>query len=263
MTDMINASTAAIERRLDLAADPQRVWRALTDSTELAGWFSQRASFPTEVGEEGWLEWDGFGRYRVRIEQLEPGRRIAWRWASNADAPIEGESTLVEWTVESRPGGGSTLLLRESGFVRPAARGDNVAGWLSELDDLVAYLAAEPWQRGIRRTYVLRSAPARSGRRSPAGGAGRLVGRRRAPRDSARLRGLVGLAVGGWQVRDAHRSRRTHRLPELDVGHVAGRPGRRRGGCPEDGVALRGPGGRWGRTSISSRPASLSRRATR
>ncbi len=161
MTDVISASTAAIERRLDLAADPERVWRALTDSTELAAWFSQRASFPTEVGQEGWLEWDGYGRFRVRIEALDPGRHVAWRWATNADEPIENESTLVEWTVEEASGGGSTLILRESGFVRPAARSDNVAGWLAELDELVAHLAVEPWQRGIRRTYELRSAPAR------------------------------------------------------------------------------------------------------
>lgn len=161
MTDMIDASTAAIERRLDLAAAPERVWRALTDSKELTAWFSQRASFPTEVGGEGWLEWDGYGRFRVRIEAIEPGRRIAWRWATNADGPIEDESTLVEWTVEPAPGGGSTLHLRESGFVRPAARSDNVAGWLAELDELVAHLAVEPWQRGIRRTYALRSTPGR------------------------------------------------------------------------------------------------------
>jgi len=161
MTETIDVSTAAIERRLDLAADPERVWRALTDSTELTAWFSQRAAFPTDVGGEGWLEWDGYGRFRVRIESLEPGRRIAWRWASNADAPIEGESTLVEWSVEPGPRGGSTLLVRESGFVRPEARSDNVAGWLSELDELVAHLAEAPWQRGIRRTYELRSSPAR------------------------------------------------------------------------------------------------------
>jgi uncharacterized protein YndB with AHSA1/START domain len=161
MTNAIDTSTAAIERRLDLAADPERVWRALTDSNEIVAWFSQRASVPTQIGEEGWLEFDGYGRFRIRVEALEPGRHIAWRWASKAGAPIEDESTLVEWTVEPAARGGSTLLVRESGFTRPEARSDNVAGWLSELDELVAHLADEPWQRGIRRTYALESTPAR------------------------------------------------------------------------------------------------------
>ncbi len=47
--------------------------------------------------------------------------------------------------------------LRESGFERDSARWDNTEGWLSELAELAADVADEPWQGGIRRSYVLKA----------------------------------------------------------------------------------------------------------
>jgi uncharacterized protein YndB with AHSA1/START domain len=151
----------AIERRLELRADPERVWRALSRSEELAAWFSQRADMPGGVGQDGWLEWDGHGRFAIRVEVIDPPHRLVWRWMDGPDATVDDTATTVDWRLEPAPGGGTILHLRESGFATVQARAGNAVGWLTELAELVGLLAIEPWERGIRRTYSFRAAPER------------------------------------------------------------------------------------------------------
>lgn len=152
------AATAAIERTLDLRAAPERVWRALTDSQELAAWFGQRADLRPEVGYDGWMEWDGHGRYAMRVEEAIAPIRLSIRWMNEPDVALDPDrSTLVEWDLEPTSSGGTRLHLRESELRGPAARAGNVVGWISELAELLDLLADERWQAGIRRTYHLRS----------------------------------------------------------------------------------------------------------
>ncbi len=153
--------TAAIERRLEVRATPERVWRALTDSSELAGWFSERADLTAEPGRDGWLEWDGHGRFAVRVELADPPRRLAWRWMNEPGQPIDDSASLVEWRLEPAHDGGTVLHLRESGLSDPNDRTSNALGWFDELGELVAFLAEEPWQAGVRKTYTFRSSPER------------------------------------------------------------------------------------------------------
>lgn len=137
-------TTDAIERTLELRAAPERVWRALTEADEIARWFGDTAELEARQGAEGWLGWNDYGRFAVRVERCEPPRRFAWRWAREADTPVdEGPSTLVEWRLTPRDDGGTTLELRESGFERPEDRQDNVGGWKHELGELVEYLRKE------------------------------------------------------------------------------------------------------------------------
>lgn len=135
--------TAAIERRLELDADIDDVWRALTDPTELSGWFGDSASLDLKVGGDGWLGWEKHGRFSVRVEVFEPPHRFSWRWSKEADTPIDdGPSTLVEWKLTARDGGGTLLELRESGFTEDKHRQGNEQGWTAELGELVEFLGA-------------------------------------------------------------------------------------------------------------------------
>jgi uncharacterized protein YndB with AHSA1/START domain len=153
---------AAIERRIELRASPERVWRALTEAGELAAWFCQRCEIDLRQGGDASFDWDDGGLYRARVEVVEPLRRLVVRWAAEQDRAIDdGPTTVMEWRLEPGRAGGTVLHLRESGFTELAARFGNVQGWLDELRDLLALLAEEPWQSGIRRTYALRSAPER------------------------------------------------------------------------------------------------------
>lgn len=164
LTDVAPADepTRAIERRIEFRAAPARVWKALTKPDEISRWFGNRTSFSPTVGADGWFEWDDEGRYQCRVEEVVPGRRLAWRWARNEDESIDdGPSTLVEWDVLPSANGGTLVVLRESGFVEGRQRTGNVEGWIEELADLAAAVADEPWQAGYRQTYAFRSSPDR------------------------------------------------------------------------------------------------------
>ena len=154
MTEL--ATTPAIERTLELRATPERVWQALTDAAELAAWFGQRCDLAPVVGYDGWMEWDGHGRYAMRVVEAVEPRRFALHWMNEPGVALDPDrSTLVEWDLEPTAAGGTRLHLRESGFRSPDGRRGNVIGWLSETGELVAHLASEPWEAGIRRTYHL------------------------------------------------------------------------------------------------------------
>ena len=135
-------ATGEIMRTLELEAEPERVWRALTEPAELSAWFGHAAELDPRPGGAGWFEWPKDGRFLCRVEEVEPPRRLAWRWARDRDTAVDaGPSTLVEWTLEPRPGGGTRLRLRESGFLTEAWWKENSEGWDAELGELAAHLA--------------------------------------------------------------------------------------------------------------------------
>ena len=130
-----------IERTLELEASIEDTWRALTDPTELSGWFGDSAEFSLTMGSEGWFGWEKHGRYAMRVEEFDPPTRFVWRWAREGNKSLEEtRSTLVEWTLTPRDSGGTTLHLRESGFTREKDLEDNKGGWTDELAELVEYL---------------------------------------------------------------------------------------------------------------------------
>lgn len=134
---------AAIEKKLELKPSPEIVWRALTDPAEVAGWFGDSASFNAELGGEGYFGWDSHGRFAMRVVEFDPPTRLAWIWGREPDIPLEEtHSTLVEWTLLPREDGGTTLLLKESGFATEQSREENVGGWQHELGELVELLGS-------------------------------------------------------------------------------------------------------------------------
>jgi uncharacterized protein YndB with AHSA1/START domain len=138
------ATLPAIERKLELKADPERVWRALTDPVELCAWFPDAIDVEARPGAEGWMTWNEYGRYAVRFETVDPPRQLSWRWAREAEQGIDdGQSTLVEWRLTPRADGGTTLEVRESGFVAEDHRRGNEEGWTEELAELTELLGGE------------------------------------------------------------------------------------------------------------------------
>jgi uncharacterized protein YndB with AHSA1/START domain len=136
MTDATTAAPAAIERTLELAAPRARVWRAISDPEELSRWFPQRASWELRPGGIGTFSWEDYGEFPVEVVTVEEPAHLAWRWGMESD-----EVTLVEWWLDERPDGGTTLRMRESGFSTAKHRAGNDEGWTEELGELAALLA--------------------------------------------------------------------------------------------------------------------------
>ena len=143
-----------IEKRIELAAPVARVWRALTDHREFGTWFRARLDGPFVAGEttQGSITYPGYEhlRFTVTVQAMEPERRFAFTWHPNAVDPAKDYSgeppTLVEFTLETTPGG-TLLRVTESGFDKlPAARRDeafrmNDRGWSIQSDNIAKYLA--------------------------------------------------------------------------------------------------------------------------
>lgn len=136
-------SERTIERTMEFDASPERVWRAITDPAELSQWFGDDTRLHLEPGGDGAMIWDQHGSFAVRVEVVDPPHRFAWRWVHEPDVDFDdAPSTLVEWTLSPRDGGGTILRLRESGFRTDLHQQQNSEGWVEELGELRAFLTS-------------------------------------------------------------------------------------------------------------------------
>lgn len=134
-------SERTLEKVLELEASPERVWKAITDPAELSQWFGDETKLDLRPGGGGEMIWDSHGSFAVRVEEVEPPHRLVWSWVHEAGVPFgDAPATRVEWTLTPRDGGGTTLHLRESGFLTDLHHQQNTGGWDEELGTLVVML---------------------------------------------------------------------------------------------------------------------------
>ena len=132
-----------IEKVLEFQASPERVWEAITEPGELSKWFGHQTELDLRPGGDGAMIWENHGRYAVRVEEVDPPRRLVWSWVHEPDVPFEdAPSTRVEWSLTPKEGGGTTLHLKESGFLTDKHHRENTGGWDAELGELVELLSS-------------------------------------------------------------------------------------------------------------------------
>ena len=157
-TDSLTSTTDRIEEHVVLPASRSRVWRALTDPAELGAWFGIDLAGATiapgaDVERHFTIPGHEHMVFAVTIVDVVPEQRFSWRWHPHAMDPAVDYSaeprTLVTFTLEDAPGGGTLVRVVESGFdAIPVARrvpaiNGNTGGWRSQLQKrLPAYLAA-------------------------------------------------------------------------------------------------------------------------
>jgi len=161
-------TTDRIEKKILLHAPLQRVWRALTDSTEFGIWFGVKFDGPFQPGaslrgvivpttmdpEVAKAQKPHEGTpFQITVEQIEPHRLFSFRWhpfaiESGVDYSAE-PTTLVSFTLEE-VAGGVMLTVTESGFDQiPLARRAkafqaNDQGWGMQMKLIEAYLVRTP-----------------------------------------------------------------------------------------------------------------------
>jgi len=138
----------SIERVLELAHPPEKVWAALTTAEGLGGWFGSRAEIDDlRPGGEARVWWDRQDGHTLAIQVVEPPHRFAYTWAIDGLSAGDPHRTRVEFTLEPA-GAGTRLTVRETGFARlpddlaGSAYEENTAGWRTELTELDGYLDA-------------------------------------------------------------------------------------------------------------------------
>jgi uncharacterized protein YndB with AHSA1/START domain len=136
-----------IERTVEIARPPAKVWAALTTAEGLGSWFGNEATIDLRPGGSGELVWADGPTARLRVERVEEPTVFGFTWHIHGLPDDDPRRTYVEFTLE--PVGAATrLTVVESGFAQLAedahrkAYGGNTEGWASELGELVAYLDA-------------------------------------------------------------------------------------------------------------------------
>ncbi len=90
----------SIEREITVPATPDEVWPAVTHSDEISAWFGAEAEIDARPGGRGIFRWpDGTARHVV-VEEVEPARRLSFRWLPFQRTPTGEIVTLPSTQVE-------------------------------------------------------------------------------------------------------------------------------------------------------------------
>jgi uncharacterized protein YndB with AHSA1/START domain len=142
--------TWSVTRTVSIDAPRSRVWAAITRPEQISQWFGQSTEFDrVEVGGVGSFHWDDYGDIPAVIVEFQPESAFGYRWGRRDQPIADDNSTLVRFTLADE-GDGTLLAVVETGFgvlagddeYRRAQLDEHRGGWDSELDELVAVVAA-------------------------------------------------------------------------------------------------------------------------
>ena len=149
----ITETASTVERHVTLPTDLDEAWDLLTRPEELGAWLGDEVVLDPTPGAAGTvLERDGTRRHVV-VDDVEVGRRIAWRWwTDEPDADGAGESQ-VEITLVPTPDGTlvrvvEQLAAQPSPARQAEARASTAEAWSHRLLHLEALLLVAAAVRG-------------------------------------------------------------------------------------------------------------------
>jgi len=136
-----------IERVVEIAHPPSKVWAALTTADGLASWFGNEVTIDLRPGGSAQMKFSSGHTADMRVERVEEPTVFGFTWHIFGLPDDDPRRTYVEFTLE--PVGAATrLTVVETGFAQLAddahrtAYDGNTQGWASELGELVDYLDA-------------------------------------------------------------------------------------------------------------------------
>ena len=136
-----------LERTVELAHPPKKVWAALTTAEGLGTWFGHQATIDLRPGGTGQMTWNSGDKAEMRIERVDEPTIFGFTWHIYGLPAEDPRRTYVEFTLEPVDTG-TRLTVVESGFAQlpdedyRKAFSSNTEGWASELGELVDYLNA-------------------------------------------------------------------------------------------------------------------------
>jgi len=136
-----------IERTVELAHPPAKVWAALTTAEGLGAWFGNKATIDLRPGGAAEMTWTTGDRAEMRVERVDEPTTFGFTWHIYGLPTEDPRRTYVEFTLVPVDTG-TRLTVIESGFAQlpdgeySKAFAGNTEGWASELGELVDYLDA-------------------------------------------------------------------------------------------------------------------------
>jgi len=100
----------SVRREIVFPEPRESVWRALTEAERLEEWFANEVELDVRPGGSGVFRWgDGSVREAI-VEEVDPERRLGFRWR---DTEGDEPETLVELTLEEDEAG-TRLVVTET-----------------------------------------------------------------------------------------------------------------------------------------------------
>ena len=136
-----------IERTVEVAHPPAKVWAALTTAEGLSAWFGEEAAIDLRPGGSARMRFGSEFSVDMRVERVEEPTVFGFTWQIYGLPEDDPRRTYVEFTLEPT-GAGTRLRVVETGFAQlpedayRAAYDSNTKGWASELGELADYLDA-------------------------------------------------------------------------------------------------------------------------
>jgi uncharacterized protein YndB with AHSA1/START domain len=137
-----------IERTVEVAHPPAKVWAALTTAEGLGAWFGNEATIDLRPGGVARMSWTEGHTAEMRVERVEEPKVFAFTWPIFGLPEDDPRRTYVEFTLEP-VGAGTRLTVTETGFAQlpedmhRKAYDAHTQGWASEVgEQLVEYLDA-------------------------------------------------------------------------------------------------------------------------
>ena len=127
--------------RIDIVADAQAVWRALTEEEQLQRWCSPRAQIRPRVGGLFRACVDRVTEFEAQIELLDPLRRLRLMYLPSEAVPRADTVMVDDFTLDPVPGG---TIVRLLGSGVPAAPEWDIQYWRLRTS----------WQQALARLKV-------------------------------------------------------------------------------------------------------------
>lgn len=123
------AATRSLVLERHLPHPPEKVWRALTESSLLDQWLMQNDFLPVvghrfQFRAEPVPHWNGVSDCEVL--EVAPTERLAYTWNASGEEAAGGLKSVVSWTL-TPTAEGTQLRMEQSGF-RPEEDARNIEG---------------------------------------------------------------------------------------------------------------------------------------
>jgi uncharacterized protein YndB with AHSA1/START domain len=104
------------EKKFEVAAPSEAVWKAITEGEELTRWFCVEATCQPEFGGEQHIDWGGGAKATQKIVIWQPNAHLRTEAVKpERSRPVPGEPYAIDWYLESE-GGTTRVRMVASGF---------------------------------------------------------------------------------------------------------------------------------------------------